>query len=380
MRHRVAVALLSVAVSGTASLLLWKAMPVRAASASTAAWNHQAAARYLDDREVWWQQWPRAQRDHGTICISCHTVVPYAMARPALRRDLGETSVTPSEKIMLDNVEKRVSHWSEMEPFYSDEKYGAGKAVESHSTEAVLNAVLLASYDPLQGPMRPITRAAFDEAWALQESTGDLAGGWKWQEFHLGPWESSESGYQGATLLMIQALDAPDGYAKEPEVRKHLERERDYLRRNYASQPLLNQLFVLWASAKDPGLIPAAEQKSLLAAVESQQQADGGWRTTSLDKRERVDHSPEPAEGDGYATAVAVLAMEHARAGGDALRRGVAWLTQNQQKDGSWTAASINKKRDPQSDAALFMTDAASAYAALALEQSGRAGLAVSRK
>ncbi len=31
----------------------------------------------LVSRELWWQGWAPAQKDHGTICISCHTVVPY---------------------------------------------------------------------------------------------------------------------------------------------------------------------------------------------------------------------------------------------------------------------------------------------------------------
>jgi squalene-hopene/tetraprenyl-beta-curcumene cyclase len=50
------------------------------------------------------------------------------------------------------------------------------------------------------------------------------------------------------------------------------------------------------------------------------------------------------------------------------LKRGLEWLTKHQEKDGSWSAFSINKKRPPESDAYLFMSDAATAYAALALE------------
>ena len=127
-----------------------------AADAPTSSWNKQAAAQYLDQRETWWQGWPRAQKDHGTLCISCHTVVPYAMVRPELRRDLGDAAMTAQEKVMFDSVEKRVGDWAGMAPFYSDEKYGKGKAAESHVTEAVLNAVILASYDAAQGRLRPI--------------------------------------------------------------------------------------------------------------------------------------------------------------------------------------------------------------------------------
>ena len=43
-------------------------------------WDPNAAAAYLDRRQSWWMEWPRAQRDHGTVCVSCHTAVPYALS------------------------------------------------------------------------------------------------------------------------------------------------------------------------------------------------------------------------------------------------------------------------------------------------------------
>ena len=41
--------------------------------------------------------------------------------------------------------------WNEMQPFYSDAEYGAGKEIESRNAESVLNAVILASYDAQRG-------------------------------------------------------------------------------------------------------------------------------------------------------------------------------------------------------------------------------------
>lgn len=333
-------------------------------------WNQQAAAKFLDDRETWWQGWPRAQKDHGTVCISCHTVVPYAMARAELRRDLHEAAVAAPEQAMLASVEKRVGDWAEMAPFYSDEKYGKGKAAESRATEAVLNAVILASCDSARGEVRPVTRKAFDELWALQENEGALAGAWKWQDFHLGPWESAESGYQGAALLMVEAGNLPGGFAREAGTREHLDRVREYLRRNYAAQPGLNQVVVLWASARDPRLLDGAERKALVEKLRGLQQEDGGFRVSTLDVRERVDHTAQPTVSDGYATGLVALALEAVGTPrNDAmLRRSLAWLAGHQQNDGAWVAASLNKQRDPASDPALFMTDAATAYAVLALE------------
>src|SRR5277367_6772768 len=94
----------------------WKATNARAAARSSSvsyvtSWNPNAAANYLDQREVWWQSWPAAQADHGTVCISCHTVVPYAMMRTTLGRELHEGAMPAPETAMMASVEKRVGSW-----------------------------------------------------------------------------------------------------------------------------------------------------------------------------------------------------------------------------------------------------------------------------
>jgi hypothetical protein len=275
------------------------------------------------------------------------------------------------EQIMMASVETRVNGWAEMTPFYSDEENGPGKTAESHATEAVLNAILLTNYDTLQGHLRPVTRTALDEAWQLQEETGAQAGGWKWQDFHLAPWESVNSSYQGAALLALEVGGAPDGYAEGLTVRKPMERLEGYLRREYAAQPVLNQLYVLWASTKVPGLLTAAERSTLVEKIRGLQQADGGWRVESLEKWKRSDRSPGTLESDGYATGLAVLVLEESGMGKQdaTVKHGLAWLEGHQEKDGNWSASSLNKRRDPESNIGRFMSDAATGYAVVALDR-----------
>ena len=344
-------------------------------------WNQQAAAQYLDSREVWWQGWDHANRDHGTKCVSCHTQAPYALARPLLRPEK-ESTPNPSEVAMLADVEKRVKNWDSMLPFYSDEKYGAGKEIESRNAESVLNAIILASYDAGKNQLSDLTRTAFDHAWALQTRTGPDAGSWVWQNFAYTPWESKESQYHWAALMAMAVGRAPGHYRDDPRIAANTDLLRGFLRSHYDSQPLLNKIALLWASSSLSDLLDRSQQSALRAEVKKLQHPDGGWSTTDLGTWERRDKTALETRSDGYATGLIVLALEETGAaekpaikgGADPIvLRGLGWLTTHQDKEtGSWPAWSLNKNRDPQSDAGLFMTDAATGYAVLALENAPR--------
>jgi squalene-hopene/tetraprenyl-beta-curcumene cyclase len=333
--------------------------------AQAASWNAAAAGTYLDARQTWWQGWSKSQRDHDTACVSCHTVLSYALGRPALRAHLNDDQESAPEQKMLGFIEKRVSLWNEVAPFYN-EKSGPTKSVESRGTEAILNAFILASYDARAGHLRDITRTALQNAWALQLDSGT----WNWLNFHNAPWEADNSQFWGTTLMAMAVAMAPDGYSHTPQIQSGIVKMRAWLNSGYKSQPLFDQAFLLWASARMPGLLTRGERKALSHDIASLQQPDGGWSLTAFGMWQRKDKTAEETRSDGYATALAVLALNASgtRAGSHALERARAWLIANQQPDGSWSAWSLNKERDPASEVGRFMRDAATGYAALALQ------------
>ena len=344
----------------------------------TNTWDAKAAAAYLDGRLGWWMGWPKAARDHETFCVSCHTALPYALSRRALGKELAEEAPSANERRLLDNVVKRVRLWKEVAPYYSDADRGAYKTSESRGTESVLNALVLASRDAQGGQLSDDARAALQNMWAEQQTTGKQKGAWSWLRFANEPWEADDSDYFGATLAAVAAGTAPGDYRERPEIQDNVKMLREYLNHESAAQTAINRVDLLWASAKMPGLIDGERRSAIIQEVLAKQQADGGWSLATLTGGwKRADGTAQEAKSDGYATGIVIFALQQAAIPREnaQLKRGLAWLGQNQNRAGGfWPGYSLNKNdaHHLSPDTARFMTDAATAYATLALSEASR--------
>lgn len=375
--------MLSRLISSFALIAVLLSGPIVQAGGESTGWKPEEAAQYLDQRERVWFAFSSAKRGEGatqTSCVSCHSVLSYALARPLLRKRLGVSTPTAHEKKLLDQTRKRVANWTKLdtEPFGLLYDFNDRKKRESWGTEAVLNTVLLAFDDHYQGRSSPsvVTKQAFEILWKTQRTAGDHKGSWDWLNFNTAPWEGKEARYFGAALAAIAVGTAPGSYlpGADADTDTRVKLLKGYLKDNLPSQDLHNRAWCLWAAAKVEGILSHSQQQQLVDRLLKRQQPDGGWSLSSLGTWVRSDGTAQETTSDGYATGLVLHVLQTAGVSKDheKVARGLAWLKRHQLETGAWRGVSVNKKRDPASHAGQFMSDAATAYAVLALSHGTR--------
>jgi squalene-hopene/tetraprenyl-beta-curcumene cyclase len=277
-------------------------------------------------------------------CATCHTNVPYLMARPALK---GKAS--DEEKEVRKFFEGRVAAWD------------AGK--KDGPAYVVATATALAVHDArTTGKLHPTTRKALDHIWPLQTKNG----AWNWLKCNWPPYEHDD--YYGAVLAALGVGMAPDGYAQSEKAKAGVEKLKGY----FAKTPppsLHHKALLMWASLKLDSLMSKADREKTSKELLAIQKADGGWSLPSLgdwkgfDGRENDTKRPS----DGYATGLVMYVLRQAGLPADhaAMKKGVGWLKANQRISGRWFTQSLN------TDRTHYITHAGTAYALLALKACG---------
>jgi squalene-hopene/tetraprenyl-beta-curcumene cyclase len=292
------------------------------------------AGEFLDNVAV---NWTRQRK-----CATCHTNVPYLMARPAV----ADGAVTGMD-LVRKFFEQEVERWE-------------GGAKPRSDAEVVAIASALAVNDArTTGKLHPLTRKALDRMWTRQQADG----AWNWLKCTWPPLEHDD--YFGAVLAAVGTGQAPDAYASTDAAKKGLDKLRDYFRKTPAPT-LHHRAWLAWASTKVDGLLAADERDKVVKDLLSLQKADGGWSLASLGDWKGFDgrDNNKAAPSDGYGTGLVVFVLRQVGlpADRDEVRKGAAWLKANQRASGRWFTQSLN------TDRAHYITHAGTAFAVLALK------------
>ncbi len=301
----------------------------------------EQAARYLDTASLNWQKRRK--------CATCHTNMPYLMARPSLTASLPDSG--------------------EVRGFFEDyflTRWEKGKKTPEKPYRPVVVGTALAFNDAqTSGSLSEVTRKTLDLMWTTQGEEG----AWKWAKCGWAPMEIDD--HYGVTLAVLAAGIAPGDYAETEAAKAGLEKAKGYLK-THSGPSLHHRIMTAWASLRIGGLMERQEREETLRQMLSKQLADGGWSTPSFladwkDFR-RKDNKPHDVETpDAYGTGLAlVVAREMGVPASDArLQKGVAWLKANQRESGKWFS------RSPAKDSMHYFTNTGCAFALLGLQACG---------
>jgi hypothetical protein len=178
----------------------------------------------------------------------------------------------------------------------------------------------------------------------------------------------------------------------DPTTGEHVDRLRQYIRREFPTQHLYNRTWTMLAGARLKDLLSGRDRESLVTELVRRQRADGGWSLSELGPWRWNRQAPPFAApsrldasivetSDGYATGLVVYTLIQNGIGDSepSVARGLSWLRTNQRpvrvgdrEPPAWRAHSLNYDREHGGEKGeawrrLFMSDAATAFAVLAL-------------
>lgn len=312
--------------------------PTKADEPMAAKFSAGKAAEFIDGVSL---EWTRERK-----CMTCHTNVPYMLARPLLK-----TGDDTAIKEIRGFLEGTVKKWETGKPRTDYEVLATAFALAGHDRQTT-------------GKLQPATRAALDKAWTIQKPDGS----WNWPDCDWPPLEHDQ--FYGVAFMAVAVGLAPEGYAETPAAKAGLEKMRAYLKKNPPTEAH-HRATLLWAGALGiGGLQTDDEKKQTVAELLKKQQADGGWNLPAMGpytKRKDGSENKMDAPSDGYATGFTLYVLRQAGVKSDdpAIQKGVKWLLENQRESGRWFTRSVK------ADKAHYITNAGSAFCVLALDACG---------
>lgn len=310
----------------------------------------ELAGGYMETRADKWVKSPPAI-SNVPCAMSCHTTFPYTLARHSIATKMG----TPAADKARAAFETRVGLGEGATPFYG--KAGDAKTKESASTEALLNGVAL-TLDEVwsKKPLSDASKAALERMWATQGTDGT----WAWLEYKLEPWETRNDFGAAISLMALGSIPANSTASQAAGTTKVV----SYLKSRLTTMAMHDRVILLWTSSFMKDTLSAEERASIADEIVGKQLEDGGFSAGGWGKGARA--AAVAGTSDGYATAIAALALCTEPSRKAETQKALQWLAKNQADDGSWPGQSVNVT-DAQNK--MFMTDAATAYAVLALTQ-----------
>ncbi|MBV1861576.1 MAG: hypothetical protein KUG77_24370, partial [Nannocystaceae bacterium] len=249
------------------------------------------AANYLDQRvELWLSDPPSVA--NVKCAMSCHTTFPAVLAHASL----------PAERtVNIARARARFEARLPSAPGTATAFYGRDnnrKVQESHATESVLAATAFVLDDLARGEQIGVpAKEALERMWSQQGPDG----AWPWLDFGLEPWEHDDAFGVAMAALATGRIPAHT----TPGQAEGVGRLREYVRTNVEGMSLHDQTALLWSSSSLGGLLSSSQAKSIATALRNTQRPDGGFAIGRL----MPGHTSASSSGDGYATALATLAL-----------------------------------------------------------------------
>jgi len=324
------------------------------------AWQVKAAS-YLDARALDDVAHPPRvdELPQNLDCTAtCHTSQPYLLARPSLP---GGDEAMERVRASIDARSATISDWATATPWFG--KHDSKLGMRSLGSESVVEAAALADADLSRGrALSASSLRALTLMWKAQRSDG----AWDWFDFRFEPWETGDDCGAAMAASLVAALPAYERERAAPNV----DRLAGYVRGRLADSarpPAVHQrVFYLWASDKWPGLLDDSRRDALAKDLVNRQRPDGGWSIATWGSGKLADPG---GASDGYATAIATLALCEGGFARESVGRGLTWLGRAQRDDGAWPGQSLNNHEKLN---AIFEADMATSYAVLALTRCKR--------